>query len=501
MGRLFRLLLPALGLAVLVVGVVLGPANARSNAPHKASASTFQTAKPLQIPSLREMRPVAAARHVQVRRGLDAPQLAPTSPFGSVFDAPTANAPVSAARGDIPDPIVNFEGISVLCGCYPPDTNGDIGPNHYMEWVNLHYAIYDRAGNVLVGPSPGNTIFTGHPVCGTTNNGDPIVLYDSYAGRWLASQFAFQNVSTGPYYQCIAISNSSDPTAGWCTYEFQVHTTKFNDYPKFGVWPSQNAYMLTAPQFLGGATFAGVGVWGFERDVMLSCGTARMVYQDLPSQSTRMLPGDADGPNAPPTGAPNPIASMKDGAVNGGVDRIEIFNATINWATPSISVVPEGDLPTTAFDSVLNCTPTARSCIPQPGTTVRIDALSNRLMHRLQYRNFGAHQSMVVTHTVDTDGTGMAGIRWYEFRKTSGNWTIFDQGVYAPGDGVYRFMGSAAMDRDGNIAAGYSVSNGSSVFPGIRYAGRLASDPPGTFGQGEATLINGTGSQTGTASR
>ena len=116
----------------------------------------------------------------------------------------------------------------------PPDTEGDVGPNHYMEWVNAHYAVYTKTGTQVIPPTPGNTIFTGTPFCGSHNNGDPIVLYDQFAQRWMVSQFAFTSTSQGPFYQCIAVSSSSDPTGTCCAYEFLVHQTKFNDYPKFG---------------------------------------------------------------------------------------------------------------------------------------------------------------------------------------------------------------------------------------------------------------------------
>ncbi len=426
-------------------------------------------------PPLRTLRSApSVAPETDTSGALFSPEVFPRQGLDSFSFDPVVQTERS---GEMPGPIANFEGISNLCGCYPPDTNGDIGPAQYMEWVNQHYAIYSRTGAVLVPPTTGNTLFTGHDICGNPqyNDGDPIVLYDQYSGRFFASQFA---VFGGPYYQCIAVSQTPDPTGTWCTYQFAVHPTKFNDYPKFGVWPAQNAYFLTAPQF--NPNFAGIGIWAFERDRMLACDpNARMVYQDLANALTRMLPADADGPTPPPNGAPNPIATMKDGAVYGGVDEIEIWNATVDWAAPSLSVVQESDLPAAAFDSILNCFPTARGCVPQPGTSQRIDTLSNRIMHRLQYRNFGTHQSMVVTQTVDADGAGRAGIRWYEFRKTTGSWAIHDQGTYAPDDGVYRFMGSAAMDANGNIAAGYSVSNGVDVYPGIRYAGRPGRRPPG----------------------
>ena len=118
---------------------------------------------------------------------------------------------------------MSFEGINNLCGCYPPDTNGDVGGTQYMEWVNTHFAIYDKnTGAQLQAPRPGNQLFTGLPVCGSVNSGDPVTIYDSYAGRFVASQFG--PTGSPPYYQCVAVSTSSDPTGTWCAYEFTFTT-------------------------------------------------------------------------------------------------------------------------------------------------------------------------------------------------------------------------------------------------------------------------------------
>ncbi len=180
-----------------------------------------------------------------------------------------------------PPPSLTFDGINNMCGCYPPDTNGDVGGTQYMQWVNLHFAIYDKnTGAQLQAPRPGNQLFTGVPVCSTTNCGDPVTIYDQFAHRFVASQFG--PTGAPPYYQCVAVSTSDDATGTWCAYGFNVHNTKFNDYPKMGVWPSQHAYMMTANQFPPSG-FGGVGVWALERDQMIAdgCPAARMVYQDM----------------------------------------------------------------------------------------------------------------------------------------------------------------------------------------------------------------------------
>ena len=349
------------------------------------------------MPPLRNLKP-APFKYMPRAEGFE--DLAPTATPGT--DVPDGALQTSAPKNLMPGPIQNFEGISNLCGCAPPDTNGDVGPNHYMEWVNVHFAIYSKTGTLLVGPSPGNTLFPGTPHCAGLNRGDPIVLYDQYAGRWLASQFAFTGSgSTPPFYQCIAISDTSDPTGSWCAYDFTVHNSKFNDYPKFGIWPSQNSYTMTAPLFPTNGGAGSQGVFAFERDRMLACdNTARFVFQDMLSLDPtlpRILPADADGPDLPPSGAPQPIVTDNDDGAGFPQDRIDVWNATMTWGTtPTISVVREGYIPTAPFDTNLgsSCPSPTRQCIPQPGTTNKVDALPNRPMYRLAYRNYGTHEAL-----------------------------------------------------------------------------------------------------------
>ena len=292
-------------------------------------------------------------------------------------------------KSNTPAPSLTFEGVNNMCGCYPPDTNGDVGGTQYMQWVNLHFAIYDKnTGAQLQAPRPGNQLFTGLSVCGTENAGDPVTIYDQYAGRFVASQFGD---SGAPYYQCVAVSTSDDATGTWCAYQFNVHNTKFNDYPKMGVWPSQNAYMMTANQFPPSG-FGGVGVWAFERDQMIAngCPAARMVYQDMNDIEpylSPLMPADADGDTMPPADAPAPLVSINQDGSGLPDDQLQIWNATVNWdGSPSMTVTHESDVQAAAFDENL-CD--FGNCIPQPGTGVRLQTLSDRIMFRAQYRNFG----------------------------------------------------------------------------------------------------------------
>jgi hypothetical protein len=399
---------------------------------------------------------------------------------------------------NIPAPLQNFDGVTNVNGVLPPDTNGDVGPNHYMQWVNLSFAIYSKSGTLLYGPAAGNTLWSGFGgACQTSNDGDPIVQYDHLANRWMVSQFALPNYPSGPFYQCIAVSQTGDPTGAWYRYQFQISATKLNDYPHFGVW--SDGYYMSINQFVGN-TWGGAGVIAFERDKMLQGLSAQAVYFDLFSVDPNlggMLPTDLDG-QAPPAGTPNYFMQADDDGFGYPRDQLEMWAFSVNWSNPGASTFTHvGNLATAPFDSDM-CAG-SRNCIPQSGTTRRLDAISDRLMYRLQYRNFGSYQTIVANHTVDVNSADRAGIRWYELRNPGGGWSIFQQGTFSP-DATHRWMGSAAMDSSGNIAVGYSASS-STIFPAIRYTGRLASDPLGTLTQGEGTIINGTGAQTHSASR
>nr|WP_290666696.1 CHRD domain-containing protein [Ardenticatena sp.] len=410
--------------------------------------------------------------------------------------------PAMPAVPAIPAPNLTFEGVGNVNNVLPPDPVGDIGPNHYVEMVNIAFAIYDRSGNLLYGPANNNTLFAGFGgPCETANDGDPIVLYDHLADRWMMSQFALPNFPSGPFYQCIAVSQSGDPLGAWHRYEFLISNTKLNDYPKFGVWP--DGYYMTINQFtcsIFTCSWAGAGAVAFERDQMLNGLPANMVYFDLFGIDPNlggMLPSDLDGP-APPAGTPNVVMQMDDDAWGYSPDQVQLWDFHVDWGNPAASTFTFNTaLPVAAFDSDL-CG-YARDCIPQPGTAARVDAISDRLMFRLQFRDFGTHQTLVTNHTVDVDGSDHAGIRWYEVRNSGSGWFVHQQGTYAP-DANHRWMGSAAMDGQGNMAIGFSVSS-STLFPSIHYTGRLAGDPLGTMPQGEGIIITGSGSQTSSFSR
>ena len=403
---------------------------------------------------------------------------------------------------------VNFEGIGNVNGVLPPDTNGEVGRNHYVQMVNLSMAVYDKSGTLLYGPFTPNNLWPSGDVCNTRNDGDPIVLYDQLADRWLATQFAL-DFANNLYYQCIAVSKTGTPTNNpndWYPYTFLVSTSKMNDYPKLGVWP--DGYYMSANQFTGGASWGGAGVWAFDRANMLNGTPATFQYFDIGTIDLNyggMLPSDLDGMVPPPAGTPNYFAEVDDSTWIGPNDAIRLWEFHVDWATPAnttfgLSGNPNAVLDTANFDLLPCVTSGVRTCIPQASDAQKLDAIGDRLMFRLAYRNFGDHESLVVNHSVWADGTDRAGVRWYEIRDPGGTPAIYQQGTYAPADGHYRWMGSIAMDHSGNMAMGYSVSS-DTLDPSIRYAGRLADDPLGTMPQAEGTIIAGSGAQTHSAAR
>lgn len=389
------------------------------------------------------------------------------------FQDPVLQKNYTATRG-VTGPIRNFDGVGNVNGVYPPDTDGDVSEDYYFQMINLSFAIWDKTGNLLYGPVDNSTLWTGFigPWTGT-NDGDPIVLYDELANRWMASQFAI-NTSNGTYWQLVAVSQTSDPLGSYHRYAFQMPA--FNDYPKLAVWP--DAYYATFNMF---GSYTRVGVAAFERDSMLVGSPARMVYYNQPSGTFSMLPADFDG-TPPPDDTPCYFAHLRTFSSK----NFEIYEFDVNWSDPS----------TSSFSLAKTLTPATFNPnvdgIPQPNTSQDLDALNMMLMYRLQYRNFGTHEVLLTNHTVNA--SGRAGIRWYEIRRdTGGDWYIYQQGTYSP-DNESRWMASIAMNGNGDIALGFNKSS-SATFPSILYTGRRAGDPLGEMTVAEVLAAEGTHNQ------
>ncbi len=376
-------------------------------------------------------------------------------------------------------PIINVDGTGNLSGVYPPDTDGDVGLNNYIQMINLSFAVYNKSGTKIYGPVANSTLWSGFPGPWTgTNDGDPIVLYDGLADRWIASQFALPNYPSGPFYELIAVSQTSDPLGAWNRYAFQF--TYMPDYPKLAVWP--DGYYATFNTFNNG-NFQGMAVAVFERDKMLiGDPNAQMVYFGEYSSRYGYLPSDLDG-DAPPAGTPNYIVGINFFTNH----TMEIWKLTPDWLNTSNSTYMLSAVLTPAsFNDVING-------IPQPGTSTKLDEFTGRVMFRLPFRRINGYNVMLANHTINV--SGKAGIRWYELRDTGSGWSIYQQGTYSP-DAQNRWMGSIAMAGNGDIALGYSVAS-SSLYPSIRYTGRTADAPLGEMNITETEIVTGLSSQSG----
>lgn len=418
----------------------------------------------------------------------------PPAPTQSAGPDPLLGAQVIAGVGAQPTVTRSFPAIPAT-GFLPPDTVGAVGRDHYIQMTNTAFAIFDKKGQRLAGPSPINAAWAGFGgPCESENAGDPVVRYDHVADRWLISQFAINE-----HMQCIAVSRGPNPVVdGWFLYAFPTvdasGTPLTPDYPKISVWPD-GYYMGTQRGFPGG----GLDVWVFEREKMLAGQEARQVQFSVNAPSLYLMPSDFDGP-PPPTAAPNIFIRHVDGKQWAGQDRLELFEFAVNWSDPSKSTFRLAtQIATQPFSAMLCSDVFSGNCVTQPGTSQKLETLPAWVMWRLQYRNFGTHETLVTNHTVNADGKDRAGIRWYELRRQPGGaWTKHQEGTHSP-DATHRFMGSIAMDAAENIALGYTASS-STVYPSLRIASRRKSDPLGTL-SGEMTVVEGKGAQTSVSSR
>jgi hypothetical protein len=509
----------------LALTLVAGPVAAQGVAAGKPKFSTavaFDVSRPA-----RDIAPMsAAARFALPESGLldVRPDRGPSMKDKGYSGDGALGRSLAAAPPKKIAGFANFEGLSNtdnfnLFGfrVNPPDPVGDVGPRHYVEMVNLAFAVYDKQGNVLMGPKAIGDLWAGFPVEDCTDpSGDPIVVYDQLVNRWILSQFTTRGAPK--YYNCIAVSKTPDPTGEYYRYAFETQpdviegTYYFPDYPKYGVWT--DSYLMTTRDF-GDAGGYGISVYALEKAKMISGNpNARAVQFFIDSNvvpleliGDGLLPADIDGHRRPQAQVAAPIFGSQDDDYFYGAlfDALNVWELKVLWnSKPVASLVLAAQLPVAEFDSAFPCGPTSRDCLPQPGIVNPnqfLDILSyrQRVTHRLAYRNFGGHEAMVTNQSVEAR-PGIAGVRWYEVRRVGGAYSVFQQGTYAPEDGVHRWMGSAAMDRDGNMAIGYSVVNGVDVFPGIRYATRSAGDPLGEM-TAEGTIIDGTGVQRTTNSR
>jgi len=385
---------------------------------------------------------------------------------------------VSATAG------IDFNGI-VSPGYVPSDSNLAVGPNDIVEVVNVQFAVYNKSGATLAGPTDIQTLFTPlGGVCAETF-GDPVVLYDRPADRWVISFIGSPNGSDAA--ECVAVSQTNDPTGTYFLYGYSFGAN-LNDYPKLSTWAtaSNSAYLATYNIFENFESFIGADICGFDRTKMLAGdSTAAQLCQMSPSDEFGYLPSDMDGPTTPVDGTPGLYITWQ----NNNPGQLYLRSLTLNFAGGTATL----SSPTTI--SVANDTLACGNggqCVPQEGTSQTLDTLGDRMMYRFAIRHFADHDRAVVNHAVG-NGSSVA-VRWYELYDPAGNVTLNQQGTFAP-DTTFRWMASLAEDQNGDIGLGYSASS-SSLHPGIRFTGRVPTDALGSM-ETEATILTGAGSQVG----
>ena len=450
---------------------------------------------------LRDLPPPAPAAGLAPLREELVPPRRPT------VDAPVADGALQRFAPRAPAPAATVtDGISRVASgslAVPPDTSIDVGTNHVIEAVNTNWAIYGKSeprGQVASGSFDGLIDGTG-TACDDHNQGDPIVVYDTIADRWILSDFAWIDDATGPLYECFAVSKTANPvTGGWWFYAFETGQSPsgvtpatrnyFPDFPKLGVWP--DGLYMTLNMFDGNGAWSNGRVMAFDRTKMEAGLASTAIAFDLPSSASSLLPANARvNTGLPADGTPNYIAQIRT------TGSLRVWKFHVDWTTPENSWISNAgsDSPTDVAVTAFSWGP-SRAPTPAPGNS--IDTVRDRLMMQNQYSSIDGAESLWLTHAVGTGAPSVAAVRWYQLAVTGDTIasTPVQQATWAPGDGLYRFMSSIAVNRLGDVALGYSASN-SATHAGIRYAGRLAGDPASTFTLGEQTMQAGTGSQQG----
>jgi hypothetical protein len=411
------------------------------------------------------------------------------------FTDPVAQKSAATSLGSLAKGL-NFEGLGngfsgFTVNSAPPDTNGSVGATQYVQWVNESFEVFDKGtGAGVAGPIEGNQLFqalgASHP-CAVNNDGDPIAAYDKVNNRWILTQFSVTNGNSLGYWQCIAVSKTSDATGAYNVYAFRQ--PNFNDYPKFGVF--NGIYFATYNMFSGN-TFAGARLCAYDANAMRAGTSAAEQCFQLSRTYGGILPADQDGLTTAPSSASEYFIGFGSNALLTWRFHVDFTNSANSSLTGPFSTSVG------AFSEACG----GGTCIPQPATSQQLDSLGDRLMYRLSYRHFAdGHEALFANHSVNP-GYATAGSRWYELRPAAGGATgvtVFQQSTYAPADGLSRWMGSIASDKLGNLALGYSASS-SSVYPSIYYSYRIPSDPLGTLGS-EQHLTAGTGAQQRTLNR
>ncbi len=431
-------------------------------------------------------RAIAIANHerIEERREARRPKFAD---FKKKDEQPDAARQTTRATHTLSAPLINVDGQTDANSC-PPDPDGAVGTTQFVQAVNSSYQVFTKAGVAVGAAIDLKSLFPAIP----SDDGDPIVLFDKFADRWVVTEF---QVSTAPCGFSVAISKTADATGAYYVYNFSnaMWTTQnYPDYPKFSIWTDgyymtgqfspEYTVVLDRARMLAGKTSAGM--------ILAAAPTSPYYFGGSNSLYTASKTLDCDASALPPYGSPNYQVFFENTNSGGFSDMIKMYKLVHDTTAHTLTVTRADSIAPTAFNSYF--TGGSEKDISQPGSASSLDALDGTFNFRVPFMTFTGHNSIVLCNTVNT-GSGVAGIRWYELQQTAIGqpWTIHQQGTYAPADGASRWNGSIAMDQDGNIGLQYTVSS-SSIYPSIRYTGRYATDPLGTMTGTETSVVVGT---------
>lgn len=478
-------------LLLILIFSITGLSAQRKNKKQKTgfvTCSEFHITRPLR--DIFAENPVDETKPYEKHESEDRENRKPQKFRKSVADGPEYGNDLKGIQikmGDVPGraPLTSWAG-QTASGFRPYDPSGAAGLTQYVQMINsTTFKVYNKTtGAVTLTATLGNLWSPA-----TANAGDPIVLYDKAADRWLLAQFG----SSTDKKIYIAISTTGDATGTYYTYTFV--SPLFPDYLKFGVW--SDGYYMTSNQ-------GTQKVFAFERAAMLAGNAAsRAVYTNFsPPNGTGFfvpLPADASDGTLPLSGTPCPIFSYSDNNWGAGYnDAVNIYQMAVDWvpATPTATITLAANVATAAFDATYDA---SWNDVAQPITTQKLDGIGGVCMYRAQWKSWSGYNTIVLNWAVKISSIQRS-IKWCELRQdqTTGTWSMYQEGIYTP-DGATRWMGSIAMDNNGSIGLAYMKTDSANVlYPGLYYTGRRSCDPPGTLPIVETQVITGTGYQTGT---
>ena len=462
-------------------------------------------------PPLRELAKLPARPHYGFR---EADQLhsypVPAEKMGQIVDTVEQSTPGGRLDASVG---LNLLGVGNGFPNYsvpdaPPDTNAAVGDTQVVEWVNVSYAVFDKTtGAIDLGPVEGNQLWAGFGgYCQASNDGDIIAQWDHAAHRWVLHQNV---IYSNPATACFAISTTPDATGTYYRFAFPLnnqHGDTFPDYPKLGTWT--NSYVQTQNNFGQGGTNSNPCVYDRIKMLAGDASAGQVCFQLTADHS--LLPADIDSPTPPPTGQDVFLIGTLGNPDNA---HIALYSIHIDWSNPNGASITGNNHSQLIAVPAYNVIPQGPA-VPQKGTSDLLGGLGDRLMYRFAYYDDPlpvstatdiAHQPFqhwYVSHSVRAAG-GQIGMRWYEFRAPQRtvpvtSLVLFQSGTYAP-DSNYRWMGSLAQDKMGDIALGYSLSS-TTVYTSVAFTGRLKTDPIGQMGA-EQIIFAGTGSQSDTSNR